>query len=50
MLKLNIFLQFSEILKDLKKSYKALFIGIIGGYIGTLLGLPLPWLLGSLAD
>ena len=48
MLKLNIFLQFSGILKDLKKSYKALFIGIIGGYIGTLIGLPLPWLLGSL--
>ena len=48
MLKLNIFPQFSEILKDLKKSFKALFIGIIGGYIGTLLGLPLPWLLGSL--
>ena len=44
----NIFFQFFEILKDLKKSYKALFIGIVGGYIGTLIGLPLPWLLGSL--
>ena len=33
---------------EIKKSYKAIFIGIAGGYIGTLIGLPLPWLLGSL--
>ena len=33
---------------EIKKSYKAIFIGIVGGYIGTLIGLPLPWLLGSL--
>jgi uncharacterized membrane protein AbrB (regulator of aidB expression) len=30
------------------KSYKALIIGLIGGYLGTIIGLPLPWLLGSL--
>ena len=30
------------------KSYKAIIIGLIGGYIGTIIGLPLPWLLGSL--
>jgi len=30
------------------KSYKAIIIGLIGGYIGTEIGLPLPWLLGSL--
>ena len=33
----------------IKKSYKALIIGLIGGYLGTVVGLPLPWLLGSLA-
>ena len=48
MFNFNIFFQFFEILKDLKKCYKALLIGIVGGYIGTLIGLPLPWLLGSL--
>ena len=35
-------------LKELGTSYKALIIGVIGGYIGTLIGLPLPWLLGAL--
>ena len=30
------------------KSYKAIVIGLIGGYLGTVIGLPLPWLLGSL--
>ena len=30
------------------KSYKAIIIGLIGGYTGTIIGLPLPWLLGSL--
>ena len=48
MINFNNFFQFTGILKDLKKSYKAVIIGIIGGYIGTLIGLPLPWLLGSL--
>ena len=32
----------------LKKSYKSIIIGIIGGYIASLLNLPLPWLLGAL--
>jgi uncharacterized membrane protein AbrB (regulator of aidB expression) len=32
----------------LKKSYKSIIIGIIGGYIGSLIKLPLPWLLGAL--
>ena len=27
---------------------QALFIGLVGGYLGTLINLPLPWLLGSL--
>jgi membrane AbrB-like protein len=31
------------------KSYKAIIIGLIGGYLGTVIGLPLPWLLGSLS-
>ena len=44
---LNI-LSFQNFFKDLGTSYKALVIGIIGGYIGTLIGLPLPWLLGAL--
>ena len=35
-------------LKELSISYKALIIGVIGGYVGTLIGLPLPWLLGAL--
>ena len=41
-------LSFQNFFKDLGASYKALAIGIIGGYIGTIIGLPLPWLLGSL--
>ena len=41
-------LSFQNFFKDLGTSYKALAIGIIGGYIGTIIGLPLPWLLGSL--
>ena len=32
----------------LKKSYKSIIIGVIGGYIATLVHLPLPWLLGAL--
>ena len=32
----------------LKKSYKSIIIGIIGGYIASLLNIPLPWLLGAL--
>ena len=32
----------------LKKSYKSIIIGIIGGYIASLIKLPLPWLLGAL--
>lgn len=32
----------------LKKSYKSIIIGCIGGYIGMLVKLPLPWLLGAL--
>ena len=41
-------LSFQNFFKDLGARYKALFIGITGGYIGTIIGLPLPWLLGSL--
>jgi membrane AbrB-like protein len=37
-----------NVYNEIKESYKAIFIGIAGGYIGTLIGLPLPWLLGSL--
>ena len=39
---------FKKLLNELNVSYKALIIGVIGGYIGTLIGLPLPWLLGAL--
>ena len=39
---------FKKLLNELNISYKALIIGVIGGYIGTLIGLPLPWLLGAL--
>ena len=39
---------FKRLLNELNISYKALIIGVIGGYIGTLIGLPLPWLLGAL--
>ena len=45
---LNIKLQIKNYFKTIIKSYKAIFIGIIGGYLGTVIGLPLPWLLGSL--
>ena len=31
-----------------KKSYKSILIGAVGGYLGTLINLPLPWLLGAL--
>ena len=48
MFNFNVYFQLIEIIKDLKKSYKAILIGVVGGYIGTLIGLPLPWLLGSL--
>ncbi|MBD1158312.1 AbrB family transcriptional regulator [Pelagibacterales bacterium SAG-MED17] len=44
---LNI-IPFKRLLNELSISYKALIIGVIGGYIGTLIGLPLPWLLGAL--
>ncbi len=39
---------FSNFLRSLKKSYKAIILGFIGGYIGTIIHLPLPWLLGSI--
>ena len=32
----------------IKKSYKSILIGAVGGYLGTLVNLPLPWLLGAL--
>ena len=32
----------------IKKSYKSILIGAIGGYLGTSINLPLPWLLGAL--
>ena len=32
----------------IKKSYKSIIIGAIGGYLATLIHLPLPWLLGAL--
>ena len=38
----------SNYFSSIIKSYKALIIGLIGGYLGTIIGLPLPWLLGSL--
>ena len=41
---------FKQLLNELNISYKALIIGVIGGYIGTLIGLPLPWLLGALGQ
>ena len=46
--KFNIFKNTTEYFLALISSYKAILIGIIGGYLGTLIGLPLPWLLGSL--
>ena len=45
---LKIKLQIKDYVMTIIKSYKAIFIGIIGGYIGEIIGLPLPWLLGSL--
>ena len=32
----------------IKKSYKSILIGAVGGYLGPLINLPLPWLLGAL--
>ena len=32
----------------IQSSYLAIIIGFLGGYLGTLIHLPLPWLLGSL--
>ena len=32
----------------MKRSYKSILIGIVGGYLATLINLPLPWLLGAL--
>ena len=46
--KFNLFKNITEYFLALISSYKAILIGIIGGYLGTLIGLPLPWLLGSL--
>ena len=48
MLKYNFSKNIKEYFLALIGSYKALFIGLVGGYIGTLIYLPLPWLLGSL--
>ena len=39
---------FKPLLNELNIRYKAIIIGVIRGYIGTIIGLPLPWLLGSL--
>ena len=39
---------FNSITQTFKQSYVAIIIGIIGGYLATLIHLPLPWLLGSL--
>ncbi len=39
---------FNYIVQTFKQSYVAIIIGIIGGYLATLIHLPLPWLLGSL--
>ena len=48
MLKYNLSKNIKEYFLALIGSYRALFIGLIGGYLGTLINLPLPWLLGSL--
>ena len=48
MLKYNLSKNIKEYILALVGSYKALFIGLVGGYLGTLINLPLPWLLGSL--
>ena len=48
MLKYNFSKNIKEYILALVGSYKALFIGLVGGYLGTLVNLPLPWLLGSL--
>ena len=38
----------NNIIKIFKESYISIGIGIAGGYLGTLIKLPLPWLLGAL--
>ena len=38
----------AEYFEAIKKSYKSIIIGAIGGYLGILIHLPLPWLLGAL--
>ena len=48
MINLKVKLQITNYFITIIKSYKAIFIGIIGGYLGSVIGLPLPWLLGSL--
>ena len=48
MINLKVKLHIKNYFITIIKSYKAIFIGIIGGYLGTVIGLPLPWLLGSL--
>ena len=48
MLGINNYKAISNYFSSVIKSYKAIFIGLIGGYLGTIIGLPLPWLLGSL--
>ena len=35
-------------IKAIQKSYKSILIGAVGGYLATLINLPLPWLLGAL--
>ena len=45
MLKYNFSKNIKEYILALVGSYKALFIGLVGGYLGTLINLPLPWLL-----
>ena len=48
MMKFNVLKNINEYFYALKESYKALIIGLVGGFLGTIIGLPLPWLLGSL--
>ena len=35
-------------IQAIQKSYKSILIGAVGGYLATLINLPLPWLLGAL--
>ena len=42
MLKYNFSKDIKEYILALVGSYKALFIGLVGGYLGTLINLPLP--------